>query len=78
MNLGPKFEHLTDGTCWPVDGLEHSVQWKLRYGGNLTKEERLFAASVMQAYAEMATAGTKKERQAMVERVHRAHFGGAA
>lgn len=73
----PHHKHLADGTCWPVDGVEASIQWKLRYGGDMTKAERLFAASAMQAYVEMACADTKKERQAMVERAHLAHQGGS-
>lgn len=41
-----------EGTTWPVD--TDDVQWKLRYAPNaLTKEDRLFAASVMAAYAHL-------------------------
>lgn len=44
---------ISDDTLWPRPELasdDESVAWKLTWGRELTKQERLFASSVIAAY----------------------------
>jgi hypothetical protein len=69
-----------EGTAWPVDIPDDdndSVQWKLRYAPqNLNREERLFAASALAAYAALADpVYSQRDAFAMLKRARRARLG---
>lgn len=69
-HIGDRYANFDDGTCWPLseqDGGEHIglVAWALRYGQDLTKEQRMFASDVIGAY-EALLARPAKRRQEIV------------
>jgi hypothetical protein len=52
---------LADGTLWPVPGEELAeLEWRMRYGTALLQEDRLAAASVINAYRYLLTATVRR------------------
>jgi len=53
-----------DGMCWPVpDEQCGDLSWRLRYAtGELSKKDRLFSASVLDAYAEVIKCSAQKRK----------------
>ncbi|NKY60405.1 hypothetical protein [Nocardia flavorosea] len=66
-----QWRRLSDGSTWPV--MEHdpdldAVEWRLRYASDhLTREDLLYAASVMSAYRHLVYEASQK-RVALVRR----------
>lgn len=61
---------LDDGTTWPDPGDPGDVQWQLRYGGP-TREQMVFAASVMAAYGRLGL-GPRSSQLAALRRAAKA------
>jgi hypothetical protein len=65
---------LGDGSTWPRPALESdpgvSVEWKLRHTpGALTREDRMFAASVLHAYNYLLCDMTQKRRNTICREI---------
>lgn len=64
-----------DGMTWPVPGeVVADIEWRLRYShaaGELSKEDRLFVASVLSAYRQMFE-DTVKKRNGVVRNLRQA------
>lgn len=51
---------------------DNGVGWKLRYApDSLTREDRMYAASILDAYAYLVCHMTAKERQSVVSEIRR-------
>lgn len=62
-------------TTWPVDGHDMSVEWKLRYANDhVSREDMLFAASVMAAYRAICCGRTLGDSMTKMRRGRRAHM----
>jgi hypothetical protein len=59
--------------CWPNPGDPHEVEWRLRYG-TLMREDLLYAASVIHAYAHLFDL-PQKARNKRIEQIKEARRG---
>lgn len=50
---GPAFLALPDGTAWPNPSAVADLQWRLRYTGQTTRQDSVFAATACTAYQEL-------------------------
>lgn len=51
---------LSDGSSWPLPDAE--LQWRLRYGGAVSRTDALAAAAILDAYAELVKVPESKRR----------------
>jgi len=63
----PRYLRLPDGSSWPRPDLETDdhvgISWKLRYApAQLTNEDHLFLASIVDAYGHLLVETTAKRR----------------
>lgn len=63
-----------DGMCWPryLENEDDSVQWRIRYNSE-TKEDLLYAASVMAAYSALVGV-TEKRRREIISTLRKAEY----
>lgn len=67
---------LDDGTTWPDPGDPGDVQWQLRYG-EPTREQLVFAASVLAAYGRLGLGPGNRQLPALRRAAKEAARAGA-
>jgi hypothetical protein len=68
--MSNNYLRLSDGTTWPDPHDPSNVEWELRYG-EPTREQMLFAASVISAYSYLVL-GLGRSQLALLQRTAKA------